>query len=201
LTEKKQKRNNEEDLALKFSLFYKELRKKKKSEWDRVLPFNEYIVDRWEKAKFVKTGKNSSIYDSSYIYGDVVIGKNTWVGPFTLLDGSGGKLSIGDYCSISSGVQIYTHDSVKWAITGGKASYEKDSVKIGNCCYVGPHSIILKGTKIGKHSIIGAHAFVNSDIPSNSIVFGIPAKVVGKIKINGSKVVLKYFEKKKKYFK
>lgn len=128
----------------------------------------------------------------------MVIGKNTWIGPFTLLDGSGDKLSIGGYCSISSGVQIYTHDSVKWAITGGKASYEKDSVNIGNCCYIGPYSIILKGVKIGKHSVIGAHSFVNSDIPPNSIVFGIPARVVGKIKIDGSKAVLKYFKNEKK---
>ena len=197
MAEKRQKRKNEEDLASNLDLLYKELRKKKKSEMARILPFNEYLVDRWEKAKFVKAGKNSSIYDSSYIYGDVVIGKNTWVGPFTLLDGSGGKLSIGDYCSISSGVQIYTHDSVKWAITGGKAKYEKDSVKIDNCCYIGPYSIILKGTKIGSHSIIGAHSFVNSDIPSNSIAVGTPAKVIGKIKVNGSKVVLKYFKKEK----
>jgi len=197
LSEKKQKRENEEDLVLKLNLFYKELRKKKKLEWDRVLPFNEYIVDRWEKAKFVKAGKNSSIYDSSYVYGNVIVGKNTWIGPFTLLDGSGGKLSIGDYCSVSSGVQIYTHDSVKWAITGGKASYDKDDVKIGNCCYIGPYSIILKGIKIGNHSVIGAHSFVNSDIPSNSIAVGSPAKVIGKIKVNGSKVVLKYFKKEK----
>ena len=194
MTIKKQKKNNEEEFFRKMNSLYKEQRQKKKTQWNRVLPFNEYLVDRWEKAKFVKAGKNSSIYDSSYIYGNVTIGKNTWIGPYTLLDGSGGKLSIGDYCSISSGVQIYTHNSVNWAITGGKASYEKDSVRIGNYCYIGPYSIISMGTKIGKHSIIGAHSLVKTNIPPNSIAFGIPAKVVGKLIVTGKNVDYEYFK-------
>ena len=193
MAQKKQKKNDEEKLFFELDSIYKKLRKERKLQWNRILPFNEYLVDRWEKAKFVKAGKNSSVYDSSYIYGNVTIGKNTWVGPFTLLDGSGGKLSIGDYCSISSGVQIYTHNSVNWAITGGKANYERGSVKIGNCCYIGPNTIISMGTKIGNHSIIGTHSLVNANIPSCSIAFGIPAKVVGKIKINGKKVNYEYF--------
>jgi acetyltransferase-like isoleucine patch superfamily enzyme len=191
---KKPKKINEDEFFLKMNSVYKEQRKMKKIQWDRVLPFNEYLVDRWEKAKFVKAGKNSSIYDSSYIYGNVIIGKNTWVGPYTLLDGSGGKLSIGDYCSISSGVQIYTHNSVNWAVTGGKASYGKDSVMIENYCYIGPYSIISMGTKIGKHSIIGAHSLVKSNIPPNSIAFGIPAKVVGKLIVTGKNVDYEYFK-------
>ena len=95
-------------------------------DWNRVLPFEELLFDRWEKANFLKAKKGSSVYHNNYIYGKVIIGKKTWIGPYTLLDGSGGTLKIGDYCSISSGVQIYTHQTVKWALTGGKASYEKN---------------------------------------------------------------------------
>ena len=51
----------------------------------------------------------------------VTVGAGTWIGPNTLLDGTGG-LSIGASCSISAGVQIYTHDSVMWALSGGTAS-------------------------------------------------------------------------------
>jgi acetyltransferase-like isoleucine patch superfamily enzyme len=195
LVTKKLKNINENEFFNKLNELYRKERKKQKMQWDRILPFNEYLVDRWEKAKFVNAGKNTSIYDSSYIYGNVSVGENTWIGPFTILDGSGGKLSIGNFCSISSGVQIYTHDSVKWAVTGGKTKYEKDSVKIGDYCYVGPYSVILRGTSIGKHCIIGAHSFVNSDIPSNSIAFGVPAKVVGRVKMKGSKVEFKYYKK------
>jgi acetyltransferase-like isoleucine patch superfamily enzyme len=136
---------------------------------------------------------NSSVYDNSYIFGKVSIGKNTWIGPYTILDGSGGKLSIGDFCSISSGVQIYTHNTVNWALTGGKSEYEKKSVRIGDNCYIGPNSIIAMGSTIGKCSIIGSSSFVNSKIPSNSIAFGSPAKIVGKVIVKGKNVEFEYF--------
>lgn len=174
---------------------YAQFRSEKKKKWNRVLPFNELLVDRWEKASFLNWKKGSSIYDSSYVFGDVSVGDNTWVGPMVILDGSGGKLSIGKNCSISSGVQIYTHQTVKWAITGGKAEYEKKGVMIGDNCYIGPYTVVEMGSKIGKCSIIGTHSFVNSTIPAYSIAFGTPARVVGKIKIKGNKVDFAYFSK------
>ncbi len=181
------------DLHEQLIQLHDKLRKEKKRKFDRILPFDELLFDRWEKARFLKSKKDSSIYHDCYIYGDVRIGRNTWVGPHTLLDGSGGSLRIGDFCSISSGVQIYTHDTVNWSLTGGKAKTEKKSVTIGNFCYLGPYSIISKGVTIGKNSVIGAHSLVNSIIPSNSIAFGIPAKVVGKVQIDGKKVKFIYY--------
>lgn len=176
-------------------LLHKGLRKTVKEKWDRNLPFADELFDRWERAKFLGFGENSSVYDSCLIIGSVKVGKNTWIGPFTVLDGSGG-LEIGDNCSISSGVQIYSHDSVNWALSGGIVPYEKNSVKIGNCCYIGPQSIISKGVKIGDHSLIGAQCLVNSNIPNNSIVFGVPGKICGTVEILSSGVInLNYFEK------
>ena len=180
------------------SSLHNDLRKKMKKEWNRTLPFDELLFDRWEKAKFLKAKKGSSVYHNSFVFGQVSIGKNTWIGPYTIIDGSGGKLKIGDFCSISSGVQIYTHNTVKWAITGGKATYEKNETTIGDCCYLGPYTVVTMGIKIGKCSIIGAHSLVNSDIPPYSIAFGTPAKVVGKIQIKGSDVKYTYFDKIKK---
>ena len=187
------KNKNTSDLHSELWKLYELLRKDTKKKWNRVLPFNELLFDRWEKAGFLKSKKDANIYDSSYIFGDVSIGKNSWIGPNTILDGSGGKLKIGDFCSISSGVQIYTHDTVNWALTGGKSDYHKDPTSIGNNCYIGPNSIITMGSKIGKCSVIGAHSLVNSKIPANSIAFGIPAKVVGKVIVNGNNVQLEYF--------
>ena len=173
---------------------YKKRRTETKKKWNRVLPFNELISDRWEKAQFLNGLSGSSVYDSSYVFGKVSIGKNTWIGPYTILDGSGGKLSIGEFCSISSGVQIYTHNTVKWALTKGKSEFEKKSVRIGDCCYIGPNSIIGMGSNIGKCSVIGSLSFVNSKIPPYSIAFGSPAKIVGKVIVKGKKVEFKYFE-------
>ena len=175
----------------------KKLQEEISQKWNRSLPFYEEILgdqDRWERAKFLGFGEKSSIYQSSYVFGDVKVGKNTWIGPFTILDGSGG-LEIGDYCSISSGVQIYTHETVNWALTGGKAKYIHKPVRIGNCCFLGSMSVIIMGVEIGDHSLIGANSFVNKNIPKNSIAFGSPAKVVGKSKIEKDKVELVYFKK------
>ena len=52
-----------------------------KNKFNRVLPFGELMNDRWEKAKFLGFGKGTSVYDSSVILGDVIVGENTWIGP------------------------------------------------------------------------------------------------------------------------
>ncbi len=144
---------------------------------NRVLPANELFSNRWEKAQYLGFGTGTSIYDSSMVFGDVKIGNDTWVGPFTILDGSGG-LSIGSNCSISAGVQIYSHDSVKWATSGGKDSYEYSSVVIEDNCYIGPNTIISRGVTIGKGSIVGCNSYVNQSCPPHSKIAGSPAKPV-----------------------
>jgi acetyltransferase-like isoleucine patch superfamily enzyme len=174
---------------------YKVLSERMKQKWDRNLPFEELLFDRWEKAKQLGFGEGTSIYHNSYVYGNVKVGKHTWIGPFTLLDGSGG-LEIGDYCSISAGVQIYTHDTVKWALTGGKAEYERAPVKIGNCCYIGSQTVITKGVTIGNHSVIGACSLIHRDVEAYSIVASVPARVIGKVVINGVKVTYNFFQEK-----
>jgi acetyltransferase-like isoleucine patch superfamily enzyme len=146
--------------------------------WNRSLPFADYIVDRWSKARSLGFGEGSSVYDSALILGDVTVGRNTWIGPLTVLDGSGG-LEIGEYCSISAGVQIYTHDTVKWAVSGGEQSPERAPVRIGNRCYIGPNVIISKGITIGDGCVIGANSFVNRDIPPEKKAWGTPAQIQG----------------------
>lgn len=175
--------------------FYEIKDKEFRDKWKRSLPFFEEIFDRWERASSLGFKEKSNIYHLSYVYGDVKVGKNTWIGPFTILDGTGG-LEIGKFCNISAGAQIYTHDSVKWCISGGKYKYEYAPVKIGDCCYIGPLTVITKGVEIGTHSIIGAMSFVNKSIPPYSVAFGIPAKVVGKIEINNQGIKFIYVNKK-----
>jgi len=162
-----------------------------REKWNRSLPFGEGVVDRWERAKFLGFGEKTSIYDSAVVIGDVRVGSNTWVGPFTLLDVSGG-LVIGDNCSISAGVQIYTHDSVKWALTGGAAEYEKAPVRIGSNTYIGPMTIVSRGVTIGNHCLVGANSVVNKDLPDNSIAYGSTCRIVGRVVVKGADVELVY---------
>ena len=157
---------------------WRDRQKEMAEKWARTLPFGDYFVDRWEKSALLGFGENSSVYDSSLILGNVSVGNNTWIGPFTVLDGSGG-LSIGDFCSISAGVQIYSHDSVEWAISAGQAPLDYAETKIGSRCYIGPNVVISKGVTIGDGCIVGANSFVSSDLPDNSRAVGSPARIIG----------------------
>jgi acetyltransferase-like isoleucine patch superfamily enzyme len=168
-------------------ILYKTLRslflllvKNKAKRHNRYLSLSDYIIDRWERAEYMGFGEGSSVYDSCLVLGDVKVGKDTWIGPYTILDGSGGGLVIGDGCAISAGVHIYTHDTVDAVISG--ADIANAPVKIGNHVYIGPQTVISKGISIGDYSVIGAHSLVNSDIPSGAKAFGNPVRIVGRSK-------------------
>lgn len=158
--------------------FWKHRRDEVNQKFNRTLPFADYVVDRWEKAKALGFGDGTSIYDSVLVLGDVRVGEHTWIGPFVVLDGSGG-LDIGSHCSISAGVQIYSHDSVRWAISGGTAPYDFALTTIGSNCYIGPNVVVAKGVTIGDGCIIGAGSLVLCDVPSGSKAFGTPCKIHG----------------------
>jgi acetyltransferase-like isoleucine patch superfamily enzyme len=146
--------------------------------WQRSLPFGDYVVDRWEKARLLGFGEGASIYDSALVIGEVKVGEQTWIGPYTVLDGSGG-LEIGSFCSISAGVQIYSHDTVAWALSGGHERPERAPTCIRSRCYIGPNTVIAKGVTIGEGCLIGANSLVLNDIPAGSKAFGTPCRVVG----------------------
>ena len=153
-------------------------RKVGNEKYNRTLPFADYIVDRWERAAELGFGEGSSVYDSCLVLGNVQIGKNVWIGPNTILDGSGG-LEIGNGSCISAGVQIYSHDTISRTINGEKEPIAHAKTVIGANCYIGPGSIIAKGLSIGDRVVIGALSLVLDDIPSNVKAFGAPCKVQG----------------------
>jgi len=163
-----------------------------KQRYDRSLPFADGQFDRWERAQRLGFGQGSSIYDSSFVFGEVSVGENSWIGPWTLLDGSGGKVLIGDYCSISAGVHIYTHDTAKWAVSGGSVPPKVGTVSISDNVYIGSQSVIGPGVSIGTRAAIGANSFVNKDVPNNSIFAGSPANEIGRVHVNDKNVEFIY---------
>jgi acetyltransferase-like isoleucine patch superfamily enzyme len=154
----------------------RELQREKIAKFKRRVPLGDLLTDRWTNATEYGFGEGVSCYDSALILGDVKVGRQTWIGPNVVLDGSGG-LEIGEYCSISAGVQIYTHDTVKWATSLGNASIEHRPTKIGNGVYIGPNVVIQMGVTIGDGAVIGAMSFVNRDIPSGYKAWGCPAEI------------------------
>ncbi|MBT4122956.1 MAG: acyltransferase [Candidatus Ruthia sp.] len=166
----------EVSITEKIKKAYTILREQMWEKYKRHVSFGDLFTDRWETAKAYGFGEGTSCYDNVLILGEVRVGKNTWIGPNCILDGSGG-LEIGDYCSISAGVQIYSHHTVKWATSLGNESTETDAVKIGSGVYIGPQSVIQMGVSIGDKAVIGACSFVNRDVPSNTKVWGSPARI------------------------
>lgn len=186
---------NEDDLHLLASLrsLKKKLDAQTLGQYKRINPFAENLIDWHEKGEtFAKSG--SVIYDSVTIIGDVTIGEHAWIGEGCLIDGSGGLIA-GDYVVIASGVHIYTHDTVKWALSGGKAEYNRAPVTIGSNVFIGAQSVITCGVSIGDHVLVCANATVTNDVESNTIVAGTPARPVGRVVIDGDSVELKYFKR------
>jgi acetyltransferase-like isoleucine patch superfamily enzyme len=163
------------ELLEKLRAFWSARRTAVDAEFARTLPFGDYVVDRWDKARALGFGEGTSVYDSAHVFGEVKVGRNVWIGPFTILDGSGG-LEIGDNCTIAAGVQIYSHDTVEWATSGGEASYTRASTRIGDNCYIGPNAVIAKGVLIGDGAVVGANSLVMKDVAPGAKVGGSPAR-------------------------
>lgn len=160
------------------------------SRYSRINPFAENLIDWHEKGeRFAKEG--TVIYDSATLIGNPSIGAHCWIGEGCMVDGSGG-LEIGDYVVLSCGVHIYTHDTVKWALSGGAAEYKRAPVRVGNCVFVGAQSVITCGVTIGDHVLVGANATVVQDVPSYTIVAGTPAKPIGRVVVENGEVSYEY---------
>lgn len=89
-------------------------------------------------------------------------------------------LRIGDYCKITKGCTILTHDYSRSVLRRayGEVIGEAGETVIGNNVFIGINSIILMGSKIGDNVIIGAGSVVGGEVPSNCVVAGNPARVI-----------------------
>lgn len=165
---------------------YASRRAEVRARWDRDLPLQELLTDRWERARSLGFGEGASIYQSAYVYGDVQVGAGSWIGPNVLLDGSGGRLAVGAGCDVSAGVQIYTHDTVARVLSEGRQGIASGPVTIEDHVHVGAGSVVLRGVTIGHHSVVGALSLVNRDLPPYTVAFGAPCRRVGHVTVGES---------------
>ncbi len=102
------------------------------------------------------------------------IGENVYIGTRRIDLAHGFLLKIGDNVTLSD-CRILLHD----ASTKGALGYSRvGRVVIGNNVFIGADALILPNVKIGDNVIVGAGAVVTKDIPDNSVVAGVPAKVI-----------------------
>lgn len=89
------------------------------------------------------------------------------------------KLTIGRYVHISPYAQIHTGslDISK----GGNRSHVEAPVVIGDYVWIASGAVITQGITIGENSVIGANSVVTRDVPPNSLVVGVPGRVIRQI--------------------
>lgn len=126
--------------------------------------------------KFLGLEKND-YHPLAWIRGEPKIGKNVWIGPFCVIDGTGG-LEIGDNVDIAAGAQILTHDTVRRCL-GVDEEITKTPTKIGRNVFIGANAVILRGCKIGDYAVVGAGAVVLSgtEVPKFKKALGNPATI------------------------
>jgi maltose O-acetyltransferase len=109
----------------------------------------------------------------------LTLGRNVTIMPGAFIDPRYSFLiSIGDNCSISNGVIIIAHDASTYKFTDGYTRLGK--VEIKENCYIGSNAIILPGVSIGPNVLIAAGSVVNKNIPPNTCVAGVPARIYSK---------------------
>ncbi len=177
--------------------------------WKKIIA---YLITFPARLKGVKFGQGSFLgpgYDldpkmQGVVLGDnVMIGRNAWldIAPGTpngkILIGSGTqigrqvvmsacrKIEIGKKCLVSYNVSFMDHDHdfsridvspMDSGITKGR------EITIEDNCFIGAHSFILKGVKLGKHCVVGANSVVADSFPENSVIAGNPAKLIRRLK-------------------
>lgn len=132
--------------------------------------------------------KNTRISNTACILSkeNLKIEDHVFIGHHAILDATFG-LSIAEGCQIGFFTGIFTHSSHaairlygrNYVNTKEKKHYFTSSVEIGKYSFIGAHSTILPGTKIGKGCIISAYSLVSGVFPDFSIISGQPAKIIG----------------------
>ena len=132
--------------------------------------------------KKVHFGMHSRFFGIEHIH----LGNDISIGERSILMCTKADIYIGDHVMTGPSVTMVTgnhridiKDRPMTSITNDEKLPENDQkIILEGDNWIGTNAVILKGVTIGKGAVVAAGAVVTSDVPSNAIVGGIPAKVI-----------------------
>lgn len=107
------------------------------------------------------------------------LGENVGIGEFAYLGGGGG-LEIGDDCIVGQYFSCHpeNHNYDDPQILIREQGVTRKGIVIGKNCWIGSKVTVLDGVTIGDNCVIAAGAVVNRNMPANSVIAGVPARVI-----------------------
>ncbi len=150
---------------------------------DKIVGIPMRIVERCCRRYWVKC----QIPTTSTVMGFTIIDELSSIGEYTFINRfcEITRASIGNYCSVGSGVRIGSgeHDlslpSTSAFISGHVAEdFTQQQCTLGHDVWIGTQAFIKRGVTVGNGAVIGAHAVVTKDVPDYAIVVGCPARIV-----------------------
>ena len=109
--------------------------------------------------------------------GDVVIGDNTRIGIHCTVIG---PVTIGSHVNLAQGITVtaLNHNFSDPSLRIDEQGVSTKAVVIGDDVWIGANAVILPGVTIGSHVVVAAGAVVTKDVPANTLVGGVPAKII-----------------------
>jgi maltose O-acetyltransferase len=133
---------------------------------------------RYHIASTARFGYRTELYGP----GKIVIGERSYFGNDCYLScyPGGATIKVGACCAVAHNVHIRTSDFRRTAnfADAFDAEPEHADIEIGDYVWIGAHVYICAGVKIGRNSIIGANSVVTHDVPPDTVVGGVPARVL-----------------------
>src|SRR6478672_8114471 len=128
----------------------------------------------------------SYVHPQAVVTGNVIIGKNCYIGPGAALRGDWGAIIIEDGCNVQENCIIHMFPGVtvllKQASHIGHGAIIHGAI-IGKNCLVGMNAVIMDNVELGDNCIVGALSLVKADekIPPSSLLVGNPAKIIKQV--------------------
>lgn len=129
---------------------------------------------------------SSFIHPQAAVTGNVIIGKNVYVGPGAAIRGDWGGIVIEDGCNVQENCTIHmfpgTTVLLKEGAHIGHGAIIHGAV-IGKNCLVGMNAVIMDDVDLGDESVVGALSFIKAGekIPRRSLMAGNPAKLIKQV--------------------